>query len=891
VAPPLTPYVVTEIAFSSQPADLAPVWSDVSPYVKEIHSKYGRSNPLEDIDAGSCSYVLDNRDRRFEPLYAAGPYYPNILPLKRIRSYSLENPLIHPDFEDPDTLTFWTRYQGNGVLSRPAYGTAPAPQFNDNKIAVDIGTGPTWSGITQLGAVFQKMPVTGEYVGVSTYCYASKAGFINLVLMNQAGTIIASTTYTLVPNQWNRITTYATVPAATTSFTFIAQPVAGGAAWAAHDNVYFDGAGIHHFHTSNLNFVPQTPALFNQVAPFTKTIYIFDGFIEGWPQVWEGGMQADVNVTAVDGFKPLAPMQVVRGLYNLVVMDDLPTWYFRLGESVATQVAQNEVASGVQDGVYTSGGGSPILGQPSPIVGDYDTAVKFTTTGGAGGTSDMRKTTVKIPTRQFALEMLQKFDSIAPGASPDNNTDEYVMWSHGDSTGGYGSIITLGWSYFTAGGGVPYTGMHLYLEMAYGNNFGVIRNYIANPAGTAAYWTAWHLISLYWDGTGKDGNGGWPQIWLDGVRVDISTGANLTYSQNCNIRAGNTIGISRPYTGKLTLNGVSRTMYLGNDYTSLFGVRGCTIDEFAYWVDLIPPSGFAARHFAALSYGAPSEDSGARMGHILDQASLPISGLNPWPASRRQIETGISQVIGWRWNEDKLVDLVKQDTKSEGGTFFFHPNGKATFYNRWHTVQYPTAQPKGFLSDQPVPANQLAPFQDVGSGGVDFDDQDIYNDVSVARFKAGYGDASGQQTVVDTASQADYLIRSLTLDDTIVTTDQEALNAANWYLYMFKNPGLKAKSIQVEPLDDPTNIWRIMSLAFISDRLSVTRHPPPGSGTPLTFEVLVQGVQYDILASEWHVNYTVYPGPTRDFWQLPDSATNDEYAQFSVLGVTTRLAY
>jgi hypothetical protein len=50
-------------------------------------------------------------------------------------------------------------------------------------------------------------------------------------------------------------------------------------------------------------------------------------------------------------------------------------------------------------------------------------------------------------------------------------------------------------------------------------------------------------------------------------------------------------------------------------------------------------------------------------------------------------------------------------------------------------------------------------------------------------------------------------------------------------------------------------------------------------------------VQYDILASEWHVNYTVYPGPTRDFWQLPDSATNDEYAQFSVLGVTTRLAY
>ena len=891
---PAIPHVVTEIAFASQPADLNPVWTTVSPYVKEIHSKYGRSNPLEDIDAGSCSYILDNRDRRFEPLYASSPYSPNIKPLKRIRSYALENPLTHPDFEDPAAIASWSRYQGDGALSRPAYGLAPAAKFGDWKCQVDIGTVVgTWSGIQQTGAVFQAMPVTGEYVGISVYCYASKAGFVQLTLMNQAGTTIAQTTFTLVANQWNRITTTGAVPAGTTSFTFIAQPVVGGAAWAAHDLVYFDGAQIHHFHTANSNFIPQTPAAFDQAAPFTKTIYIFDGFIEGWPQEWAGGMQADVMVTAVDGFKPLAPMQVIRGDYNLVVMDDLPTWYFRLGEQLTTQAAQNEVASGIQDGVYTVAGGSPILGQPSAIVGDYDGAAKFTTTGGAGGTSDMRKTVVKIPTRQFALEMLMKFDNAVPGASPDNSGDQYTMWSHGDNTGGYGSIIVLGWNYFTAAGApaLPYTGMYLYIEFYYGNNWNINRYYIPNPAGTAAYWTSWHLISLYWDGLGQDGNAGWPQVWLDGVRVDISQGANLTFSQNCNTRAGNSAKISRPYLGKLTQAGISRTMFLGNDYTDIFGVRGCTIDEFAYWVDLIPASGFAARHFAALSYGAPSEDSGTRMGHLLDQASLPVSGLNPWPAARRQIDTGVSQVIGMRWSEDKLVDLIKQCTKSEAGTFYFHPNGKATFYNRWHTIQYPYSTPKATLSDQPVPANQLPPFEDVGTGGVDFDDSDIYNDVTISRFSAGYGDASGAQSVIDTTSQADYLVRSLTLDDTIVTTDAEALNAANWFLWMFKNPGLKAKSVEIEPLDDPTNLWRLLSLAFISDRLSLVRHPPPGTGTPLTFEVLIQGVQYDIAAGTWDVTYTVYPGPSRDFWQLPDSATNDEYAQYSVLGTTTRLAY
>jgi hypothetical protein len=45
------------------------------------------------------------------------------------------------------------------------------------------------------------------------------------------------------------------------------------------------------------------------------------------------------------------------------------------------------------------------------------------------------------------------------------------------------------------------------------------------------------------------------------------------------------------------------------------------------------------------------------------------------------------------------------------------------------------------------------------------------------------------------------------------------------------------------------------------------------------------------MPGSWDVNYEVYPGPTRDFWQLPDSATNDEYAQYSILGTTTRLAY
>lgn len=887
---PATPYVVTECAFASQPADTTPVWTDISTYVKEIHTKYGRTNPLEDVDAGTAQYILDNRDRRFEPLYASSPYYPNIRPLKRIRSYCMENPLTDPDFEDQNVLSAWTRFQGDGTLSVPAFGVSPAPQFGDRKMSVDIGTGPvTWSGLQQTGAVFNKMPVTGEYVGVSIYVYASKTGYFQLNLLDQLGATIVSTTFqTLVANQWNRIFTYGALLTTPTSYTIQIQPVSGGTAWAAHDVFYADGAQIHAFHVTNVNYVPQSPGTQAQQAPFTKTVYIFDGFVEGWPQVWSGGMQADVQVTAVDGFKPLAPLQTVRGYYNLVVEDDLPTWYFRLGEQYTTQAAQNEIAAGVQDGVYNN---SPTLGNAGPITGDYDTAMYLKYAVGATVNKSMSKGTVVVPTRQMAWECLVKFDSgasSAPANSPNNNADDHPLWEHGDTSSGVGAIIQMGFTYLTVGAGAAYTGLHFYCSMIFGNSGVPIVNYVLTPLNTAAYWESWHLISVSWDGTGADGNQGWPQFYLDGVRVDVSTGAALTYSKNCNTAAGNAARISRPYLGKLTEAGKSRSMYLGTDYTALFGVQNVTIDEFAYWVNLIPSSGWAARHYAALSYGAAQEDSGARMGHILDQAS--IGGNNPWPTARRAIDTGVSQVIGWRWNEDKLIDLVKQDVKSEGGTFFFGPNGKATFYNRWHTIQYPYSTPKGSLSDQPLPANLLAPIEDIGPGGLDYDDQDIYNDVSIQRYKAGYGDASGQQNVSDSTSQLNYLIRSLTLDDSIVTTDVEALNAANWYLYLFKDPGFKAKTLVLEPLDDPTNIWRIVSQTLISDRLSVTRHPP-GGGTAMAFEVVVQGFNYDIGPGEFHVSYQVYPGPSRDFWQLPAAATNDEFAQYSILDTTTRLAY
>lgn len=75
-----------EIAFASDPLAVSPTWVDVSDRVRDIPLIFrGRTDEYGDFAPGSCTIVMDNSDRRFDPDYAAGPYYPNVTPMKRIR--------------------------------------------------------------------------------------------------------------------------------------------------------------------------------------------------------------------------------------------------------------------------------------------------------------------------------------------------------------------------------------------------------------------------------------------------------------------------------------------------------------------------------------------------------------------------------------------------------------------------------------------------------------------------------------------------------------------------------------------------------------------------------------------------------------------------------------
>jgi hypothetical protein len=66
---------------------LAPgtVFIDVTQYVAAVSIDRGREREIDEYKTGTATVVLNDTDRTFDPSYAAGPYYGQITPMRRIR--------------------------------------------------------------------------------------------------------------------------------------------------------------------------------------------------------------------------------------------------------------------------------------------------------------------------------------------------------------------------------------------------------------------------------------------------------------------------------------------------------------------------------------------------------------------------------------------------------------------------------------------------------------------------------------------------------------------------------------------------------------------------------------------------------------------------------------
>lgn len=61
------------------------IFYDVTSRVKQYTVRRGKSRQLENFNAGIATVTFDNRDRAFDPTFAASPYYGQIIPKREIR--------------------------------------------------------------------------------------------------------------------------------------------------------------------------------------------------------------------------------------------------------------------------------------------------------------------------------------------------------------------------------------------------------------------------------------------------------------------------------------------------------------------------------------------------------------------------------------------------------------------------------------------------------------------------------------------------------------------------------------------------------------------------------------------------------------------------------------
>jgi hypothetical protein len=73
---------------------------NITSRVRQISVNRGRSKLLEKFTAGSCSIVLDNRDRYFDPTNVDSPFYGEILPRKDVRISYLGEPVFTGSVSD-----------------------------------------------------------------------------------------------------------------------------------------------------------------------------------------------------------------------------------------------------------------------------------------------------------------------------------------------------------------------------------------------------------------------------------------------------------------------------------------------------------------------------------------------------------------------------------------------------------------------------------------------------------------------------------------------------------------------------------------------------------------------------------------------------------------------
>jgi hypothetical protein len=279
-----------------------------------------------------------------------------------------------------------------------------------------------------------------------------------------------------------------------------------------------------------------------------------------------------------------------------------------------------------------------------------------------------------------------------------------------------------------------------------------------------------------------------------------------------------------------TVSGVD--YYLFSGYTTEYKYTYPQNQDTGY-VDIICTDAFRLMQQATVTTVASAtagQDTGTRIGKILDQVS--------WPSSMRSIDTGNTLCQVDPGTSRTSLDALKNAEFSEQGAFFINQEGTAVFLNRINVIKK--------YGDTPIEFNQTTgiPYTNLVFA---FDDKLIIN-------SAGMTIVGGTQQVAENAASIiKYFSHQLNESNLVAQTDADALNIAKIYVATRAATDIRIDSITVDLLDPDVPTATMLDLDYFAV-LKITNVQPDGSTIVKTLQA--QGLDWNITPNSMKVTVT-----------------------------------
>jgi len=332
--------------------------------------------------------------------------------------------------------------------------------------------------------------------------------------------------------------------------------------------------------------------------------------------------------------------------------------------------------------------------------------------------------------------------------------------------------------------------------------------------------------------------------------ISIKRGRNImrdTYEAGtCTVRVldpnsyFNPQNVNSPYYGYLTplrklrvsatVGGVGYFLFSG--YTTDYKYTYPQNQDTGY-VDIICSDAFRLMQQAGVvgvTDATAGQDTGTRIGKILDQVSF--------PTSMRTIDTGNTTCIADPGTSRTSLDAIKNAEFSEQGAFYINTAGTAVFINRTNVIKK--------YGNTPIEFNQSGgiPYTDLRFA---FDDKLIINSSIMTR----YGGTA--QSATDSTSIAKYFPHQLNQSNLVLQTDADALNVAKIYVATRADTTIRIDAMTVDLLDTSVPTATMLGLDYFSN-LKITNIQPDGSTIVKTLQA--QGLDWNITPNSMKVTVT-----------------------------------